>query len=313
MRTSLLFFIQVLFSIAALVIALYILDLSYLLENLKLISVVSVLGALALNLVSIYLMSWRWFWIEQGIKFSGSSESIFTYFTASIYNLISPGNLGGDVYRFVALKSKSLTTLVLTGKIFRERLVGLGSICLAAFLALLFTPTESFFYPRFYNLFLILTFLLSIAVLTLFFSPSSFFNLINSKNLKESFLNFLSPIHGFKENLVILGISIFAYLIWILSISFIAASLGVDIPFYSLVLVGSLVELIRFIPISVQGIGIREGAFAFFLTSYNLDMETSYLIGLISYTLLSLSLLMVGLTGLLALILRKKTPLDSLE
>ena len=148
MKISFLFVGQTLVSVAAVIVALYILDLKYLIENLQLISTIGIFTALVLNLLSIYLMAWRWFWIEQGAKLNGSSNSVFTYFVASIYNLISPGNLGGDIYRFIALKSESLTPLVLTGKIFRERLAGLGSICLVGFVDSLLCQNC----PRFCNI-----------------------------------------------------------------------------------------------------------------------------------------------------------------
>ena len=98
-----------------------------------------------------------------------------------------------------------------------------------------------------------------------------------------------------------------AFLVWVASVFVISNSMGMNIPFYIFVLVGSLVEIIRFVPISIQGIGIREASFAFFLTSYNVEIEASYALGLVSYTLLSLSLFIIGILGLMALIIRKKT------
>jgi len=78
MKISFLFVGQTLVSMAAVIVALYILDLKYLIENLQLISIIGIFTALVLNLLSIYLMAWRWFWIEQGIKLNGSSNSVFT-------------------------------------------------------------------------------------------------------------------------------------------------------------------------------------------------------------------------------------------
>ena len=310
MKISFLFVGQMLVSMVAVIVALYILDLKYLIENLQLISTIGIFTALVLNLLSIYLMAWRWFWIEQGIRLNGSSNSVFTYFVASIYNLISPGNLGGDVYRFIALKSVSLTPLVLTGKIFRERLAGLGSICLVGFVSLLLSSKDSFVYPDYYHLFLVASFLVSFIVLVFFFTPSFFINLFKpffSLHNFKNFDNYFSGLKGgLKSNLSVLLISVVAFLVWVASVFVISNSMGMNIPFYVFVLVGSLVEVIRFVPISIQGIGIREASFAFFLTSYSLEIEASYALGLVSYALLSLSLFVIGILGLVALIIRKK-------
>ena len=76
--------------------------------------------------------------------------------------------------------------------------------------------------------------------------------------------------------MIVLLISVVAFLVWVTSVFVISNSMGMNIPFYIFVLVGSLVEVIRFVPISIQGIGIREASFAFFLTSYSFWVHTNF-------------------------------------
>ena len=59
-----------------------------------------------------------------------------------------------------------------------------------------------------------------------------------------------------------------------------------------------LVELIRLIPISIQGIGVREGMFAYFCGKLGISPEAGFILGTVSYLALSLSIVIAGFFGL---------------
>jgi hypothetical protein len=58
-----------------------------------------------------------------------------------------------------------------------------------------------------------------------------------------------------------------------------------------------VVEIIRLLPLSIQGIGVREGAFSIAFEWHGLGAELGFSVGLICYACQSLSLLFVSLLG----------------
>ena len=75
--------------------------------------------------------------------------------------------------------------------------------------------------------------------------------------------------------------------------------------------IGALIEIVRFVPLSIQGIGIREGGFATLFAFIGFDPETGFTIGLLGYTALSLTQLLIGLTGKAMFVTRQFKNYDS--
>lgn len=77
----------------------------------------------------------------------------------------------------------------------------------------------------------------------------------------------------------------------ILSIVFIdiwlAKSLGLSLPWLEFASIAATIRFARFIPVTLSGIGIREGLFPFFLHFFGVDFETALTLGLLG-TMLSL-------------------------
>jgi hypothetical protein len=92
-------------------------------------------------------------------------------------------------------------------------------------------------------------------------------------------------------------ISIGFILMWVLSIKVVATGFGLNVPFLHLAAVATMVEILRLIPLTIQGIGLREGAFAFLLGALGHDPGGSYAVGLIAYLTLSISIVIAGPVG----------------
>ena len=60
-----------------------------------------------------------------------------------------------------------------------------------------------------------------------------------------------------------------------------------------------LTELIRFVPISFQGIGLREGSFALFVGLAGGEPEAGFVVAGLAYLGMSVSLVLAGLIGLM--------------
>ena len=76
-----------------------------------------------------------------------------------------------------------------------------------------------------------------------------------------------------------------------------AFDLGINISYLQLGAVVILVELIRLIPITIQGLGLREGMYAYLFQILEKSPEDGFVLGSVTYLTLSLSLLFSGLIG----------------
>ena len=123
----------------------------------------------------------------------------------------------------------------------------------------------------------------------------SILSLKNYINLDYFNLKFSSN-HNWK------GIIVFSFLSFILVVAgfqIISVGFGNQIPILHTILVLTLVEIIRFIPITIQGIGLREGSYALLMTYLGHNSEEVYLIALFAYLGISLAIVISGLLSIL--------------
>jgi hypothetical protein len=106
-------------------------------------------------------------------------------------------------------------------------------------------------------------------------------------------LRFESPAH-FAE---ILGLSCLAVCVWVLTVHMVTAYLGLHLSWVMLGMIVVLVEFVRLLPVSIQGIGIREGAYAYLFGVIGESSEAGFIVGAISYLALSLSVFIAGAVG----------------
>jgi hypothetical protein len=86
-----------------------------------------------------------------------------------------------------------------------------------------------------------------------------------------------------------------------LAVQFVATRLGLPIPWPVLLVIVTSVELVRFVPVTIQGIGVREGAFATLAGAFGYPLEAGFVVGAVAYAALSLSLVVTGALGALML------------
>jgi hypothetical protein len=58
-----------------------------------------------------------------------------------------------------------------------------------------------------------------------------------------------------------------------------------------------LAELIRLLPVSVQGIGLREGAYAYVFTLVGASGEAGFALAAVGYLALTVAILLMGVIG----------------
>ena len=88
-----------------------------------------------------------------------------------------------------------------------------------------------------------------------------------------------------------------------------ALAVGVEVPFMGLVWIVALVSLVHMLPVSFAGLGVREGAYVFFLSQYGVPLASGLSLSLAIFGLI----LLQGVVGGALEVLSPKLALGSYE
>lgn len=235
------------------------------------------------------IMSLRWkILLDRASETTANYLSLVrTYTIAQFFNLLMPGSIGGDFVR--AVTAAQLIQIPRTDSfsiVVSERLFGLAGICIFITVGCVFPPIGL------QNLQLN-EYLLFIAA----------FGAVAAFAIAMYLANRISTI-GLGTALALLLISAFAQLTDVIITSLLAEYFHLDIGFSELLIVIPIVYFATILPISVGGLGVREGAMVVLLAAFSVDETTAIIMAFSLY----LTKLLVGLLGgLLYLLTGKQT------
>jgi len=291
-------------SLVAIFASLYLMELHYLAAELQKISAVSIAALIVLNMLSILLLTIRWILIQRrflGAEAKAKSSIIASYWSSYIYNIITPANLGGDLYRYLSLKGDGWGGAQVLEQLIQERLVGLCSILAVltiSLVCLLWIDGANLPYG---DVLLAGSAIFSFATSAMVISPRTIFqkvlSLLPLTVWHFSVANRIGKASGISHFVRIFSLSFFSFIFWLFSIKVVCVSMSIHIPFQNIMFIGALVEVIRFVPLSVQGIGIREGIFASLFILMDSSAELGFAVGLIVYASLIVAQILFGILG----------------
>lgn len=261
---------------------------------------------IVIALLRTWLTSLRWKMVNPDVSGQLSNWQYFRLvMIAKPFNLIMPGALGGDFARMAftikVVKTKRVDNVI---AILVDRFVGLLSITILGATALFFMSDLQDSRP-FYNCF---------ALLALFFVGSFLAGgnpwvlkqietlctklgrhgkilLHVLETWKEAVLFFRRKTHliffAFLLCLPIHGFSIFSTLI-------LAKSLGLDVSFFDVSVVLSLVWVITAVPFTISGAGVRELSMIYFFSLFGVQAESATVMSIYVY-IINISLGIIGI------------------
>jgi hypothetical protein len=222
---------------------------------------------------------------------------------AVFYGLFLPGgNLAGGAIRFYKLSKPANKRAQALASIIFDRVVATAALCTTG---IMFWLADFSLHADYIALTMILIILALLIFCILLFDRRALLTL-------EKFLEWINlPIFSKKVNKIavsfseyrnlspsalanILVLSIIAQLLGILIYYLLAKSLGINITFITMGWIRSAVIVITMIPISVSGLGVREGTFFFLLKTYGISGEKALAL---SFLVFSITLLFIGLIG----------------
>jgi len=223
------------------------------------------------------------------------------YFVGSFYNLFLPTSLGGDVVRgyglavYTGKKMSALTSILM------ERMIGFLSLMIVAIFALVLSglvksdpavAASVIILCVGYFIFMAVIFSEKIMKKIIpLFKSTRFITLSNQLH------RLVDSIQMFKKNKVVLLksflLSVICQILAILAIYLLALSIHLKLSPIHFFIIIPMIWILIMIPISMNGLGIREGSFVFFFTRIGVQDTTALLL---SFLVLSVKII-IGLAG----------------
>jgi hypothetical protein len=240
----------------------------------------------------------KYYFLVKGSSINHSLASLVKInFIARFYALFLPSAIGREVVRWIKVTRNKNGKAQFLASIVFERLTFLMVLLFCGMIPLFFyksNPEVEILRMRVLPIAAIGIFLVSVFIVFYIFPPLR--DLIKSLtyltlqriqpklNVKSYFEN-----HHLKKMNVnifasVLGLSIIWQLFFICRLLVLMKAASVPLGFMDITWIGSLVLLLQTIPISFAGIGLREGAYAYLFTLFNLPPEKGVLIGILFFS-----------------------------
>ncbi len=258
---------------------------------------------LVMHLIAGYRL--KFFTKNQGLPIS-LFQAIEINMSAVFYGIFLPGgNLSGGAIRFYKLSGRGKNMNEALAALALDRVIATLALCIVGMLFwLIHMPSESGY------IVLSMTFLLvGLALLNIFLFTETIhiskgiigkiislierlLVLFRLKKLIETFHRFKGL--TLKSIFFILTLSIVSQLLGVLVFYQLALSLGMDISFVAMGWVRCAVVLITMVPITIAGLGVREGALIFLLRPYGVQDDQAVALSILVF---AVTVLMIGLLG----------------
>jgi uncharacterized membrane protein YbhN (UPF0104 family) len=188
------------------------------------------------------------------------------YFIGTYFNLLLPTSVGGDVMRVVYLDGKSRRKLAAFASVVLERLNGLMVLIAMACVGVLITPVAL---PSWVQI--SVACIAGCAVLGIVSLPivQRWDRLPLQRRQQLQTMLGLMRIPQLISRATLL--SFVVQLLGVLTVWCVSLSLGLDIPVTYCCILGPMVSLLTLLPISVNGMGVREGGTILFLTPIGIE------------------------------------------
>lgn len=236
-----------------------------------------------------WLSCLRWQIILQSIGYSVPMIALLSgYFGGMFLNTFLPGTLGGDVYRVYRIARKSRESELAVVSVFLERVTGLFAILGLAFLSL----PPAFRLVGSWDIILLLVICTSVllGVVLLIVSPKLLTWIVPllTKLHLENFAARLAKIQIFlrkfakhrKALAITMMLSLFLQLLIVFYYYLIAQQLKISVSYLQLLVFSAIVVTISLLPISLGGLGVKEGLLAYLFARIDLTVEQALLLSI---------------------------------
>lgn len=244
-----------------------------------------VLGVgVCLYLAAQILSSWRWAIVSRVLGFKGSFWNYNSlYFLGMFYNLFLPTGYGGDVVKvlYQATDRRPPSKIFSAITIFLDRLSGLAALLLIGGIASLELKDQLGMYRVLMCGCLVA--MIAGALALLFLLPK--FSFVPRK------LRFMALIMR-KKSASFIPIGLLSLVIQLLNIfiyTMVFQSLAAHLTFAQVVFAYAVVTIATLLPVSINGLGVRESGWAGLVTTFGADPTVGFSAGLVYFLVQTIS------------------------
>jgi uncharacterized protein (TIRG00374 family) len=261
-------------------------------------------AAFSLHIIGSYLSASRWKLLLKTQNVDVKLNYLIKSHIVSIFfNHFLPSTIGGDTVRAYDSYKVSKRKFGSMAVIFVDRFLGLFALMFFALASLFFASEITSGIPLI-SLWIILGFFGMALVIWIIFLPSvKLSNIIQKihfpysskvQNIVDRIINAFLSFKGERE--VLFKALLFSFILQLNVVFYyylISLALNLQIPFYSFLLIVPLSIFIMMLPVTINGIGLRENVFFFFLAAFAVAKPEAIAFAWIEYGILVL----LGLLG----------------
>jgi len=274
------------------------LDLSDVGRNFRALSPIFVVGAGGLIFMMVLTNSLRWQTILKSKHIRLPYwRLVYFYLVGIFFSSFLPTSVGGDFARVVAVAAETDRRADAFASVIVERFLGFFVLLPVALFSLPFVRHEISEWKLLAVVGLVAIAVFVVAYLMLLRPVAKRFAMLidpvlgmlgrfRARERLEKAYEAIVDYSRFRGTiLVAFGLSLIARLLWIASCYLVAQSLEIRLSFMALLLVVPVVEILRMIPISISGLGVREAAFVGMLRQFGVEDSRGFTLAVIIYVI----------------------------
>jgi uncharacterized protein (TIRG00374 family) len=267
-------------STALIAVLVYVLDFRQTIETLGQLNPKVLIAPACLLLLQTFISSYKWrciLLIDNAVI--GLGYLFRTYFIGQFFSLFLPSSIGGDVYRVARIKDKVKSFTQRLSSVLFDRASGLyGLIVVGAFGAIGFMFSEL--------IFVLIGLILVTPVMILILTRDSVIQTLadSDRHFIRSFGEVLSSHRRYltsRKIWLVLFISILFHTNVVFINYLYSQALGMEITILELFMIVPLIYITDMIPLSINGIGVRDSAYAFFFAALGYVPEHAFALSLL--------------------------------
>lgn len=259
--------------------------------------------ALMLFLVGVFISSYKWQMLLSVHRIDVGLVTLVSFYFVSMFLRNFLSTIGGEAYKIYSVSRLSKNTPASIASVFLERGSGLLALLTISILTLLIG--YGIIVDRGIIVLIICLFVGYVCALfvifnkRLFKSLSGILTILRSTKLRNKFAEMHRAIYLYKDDKrCLIKVVVLSFVYQILSVVIVvyvvSQSLHLNIPVIYFFLFCPLIGIFEMLPISLNGIGIREGAFLFFFTRVGVSGAEAISMSLLVYAIAMATSLMGG-------------------
>ncbi|MGQ0826569.1 MAG: lysylphosphatidylglycerol synthase transmembrane domain-containing protein [Actinomycetota bacterium] len=240
-------------------------------EQHHLLTVALVTGAIAATLIGIVLSAWRWQRVLAALGYEVPLPTLFGHYLAGQFvGNVLPSTIGGDVLRISRLSTTTGSSTTAFASVVLERLTGFVVLPVIVFVGF-FTRPALLEVEHSWVALLVAAITLVVLFVLLFLAAHP--RIAGRFAEHGNWMRFIGAVHDGVDRLrreprhalPVLGTALVYQSSVVLSVAFIFRALDLPIPIAGICAYVPAVAMLQVIPLSFNGLGVREGALVFFL------------------------------------------------